>query len=628
MFKKIKQKKIELFSYVMIIFISIIALFGGINIYNSCKVIKNQASSNLIFLVDNVRKSVNKYFHISEAEVEHCKEMITLTIDNKKLNKVAPIAYKYNKNKIPYVRDYLNSIVSPVLLYSTKNVEGLMSIYFIFDYKLLKHKDVIGLWYVKPNHKDPFKSVDNGLTSTMLPENRSDLEWFYMPKNLKKGVWSKPYIDDDLKIDMITYSTPVYSNKTFIGIAGMDISIPELMDFFLKFKIYQHGNIYLIDKNNEIIYAKGYKPLTSTLAIDETLHIFLDKYLTKDGIKLKDKEIKLIRLQKKLFAITPLYNGFILVAEVPTSELYGEVDKLVVFAASSLILSILIVICVILDAYIKINKINNELIHKEKLISMGKMAAEIAHEINNPLSYIKCNIDTLKKFLEKIRFFMLFCKKQFDRVAAGEITLEKKIEYIDNLSEEFKINYILDSLDEIVDESKDGIKRVSEIVANLKTFAKEDSQDAKSLEDLEKMVEYALNILNSKVSSEVKIIKNFEKIPLLLCNRNQIEQVLVNIIDNAYYSVKEKGHENKKIIISIYKKDKNGCIEIEDNGIGIEKNKIHRVFETFFTTKDQGKGTGLGLSIVYEIITNKHNGEILVESKEGKGAKFTIKIPY
>lgn len=628
-FSKIKPKKVDLVIIVIIVFILILILFGGINIYNCCKIINKQTNSNLIYLTNSIKHSENVYFHSAEVEVEHYKNTIELTINLRKLNAISKTAYKYNKYQIPYVKDYLNSIVSPLLLYSAQNVEGIISTYFIFDYKFLVHKEMLGLWYTNIKDKKQPKITDNGPVSEMYPEDSQNLEWYYDPKKFKKGLWSSPYIDKDIKINMITYSTPVFSGGKFIGIAGADISIEEIKNFIYKFKIYKTGKAYLIDKNNKIIFAKNYKTLTSTREIDKNLWSFLNKVLENNNI-LKDDDIKLFKSSsaKKLFAVTKLYNGFILVLEVPVIELYGEINKLVIFTSFSLLFAILIVILVSLVAYAKVKKINNELLHKEKLISMGTMAAEVAHEINNPLGYISCNIETLKKFLEKIKTFMLYCEDNCNKVVSGEITLTEKIEHIHNLKEEFKIEYILNSLDDIIEESKNGIKRVSALVVSLKNFSKDDSQTIKSKQNLIDIIEESLKILNGKLVNNIELIKIFHDIPPLYCNKNQLKQALINIIDNSYQALEEKNAADKKIIISIYKKGKNACIDIEDNGMGIEKKKINKIFDAFFTTKSPGKGTGLGLSIVYEIITNKHNGELLVESKNGNGTKFTIKIPY
>lgn len=363
-----KRRKIELLTYVMIGFVLVTTLFGGINIYKSCKIINNQANTNFLALAEQVKQRENNYFHATQEESEHCKKTIEITINKKELNKIIPTAYKYNKYKIPYLGDYLNSIISPVLLYSANHVVGIRSIYFIFDPELLVHKYVLGLWYTDFRVKGVFKLTDNGPVTDMHPASKSGLEWYYVPKKLKKGAWSPPYVDNDIKIDMISYSTPVYSGKTFLGIMGADISIDEIKNFIYQFKIYKTGKAYLIDKNNKIIFAKDYKTLTSTNVIDKNLCAFLNNSLTKDGINLQSGKIKLLKSYSatKLFAVTKLYNGFILVLEVPINELYAETIKLITLTTILLVLAVIIVLLITTIANKNIEKINNELTQRAK----------------------------------------------------------------------------------------------------------------------------------------------------------------------------------------------------------------------------------------------------------------------
>lgn len=630
MFKKINQKRIELLIYLIAIFILILVSFGFTNIYRSNKIIREQANKNLIYRLDKIKQEANIYFSKAEDSVEDCKKIIEISIDKKMLDEVAPSAYKYDKNKIPYLQNYMNSTLSPTLLFFASRAESVMSIYLIFDPEFLKHKSVIGLWYMDKNLNNEFVQADNGLASTMYPEKREDLEWYYQPKKLKKGVWSPPYKDDDIKVDMITYSAPVYADKKFIGVVGIDISMDKIKNFIYKFKLYKTGKAYVIDKSSKVIYSKDYKPLTDTSSIDKNLHNCLSKTCAKDTIDLDNKEIRLIKSVsgKNLFAITKLYNSFFLVIEIPVEELYNDTDKLIVSSVYSLILAILISLLIAIEAYTRIKKINNQLMHKEKLISMGTMAAEIAHEINNPLGYINCNIDTLKKFLIKLKNFMYCCEVQLKKIIDKEIDVEAGVRDLHELKNELKLNYILETLNEIIDETKDGVKKVSEIVLDLKNFAKDDSQNIKSNENVEKIINETFLILGGKIPSDIEIIRDFANIPELNCNKNQLKQVLINIIDNACYSIEQKGHANKFIKITTYKENNNACIEVGDNGMGIEKNKLNKIFDSFYTTKNYGEGTGLGLTIAYEIITKKHKGKILVESQKGIGTKFLIKIPY
>lgn len=627
MFRKIKNKKLELVIYVVTLFVFIMLFTGGINIYNSCNIINHQANKNFISTTDGIRKSFNRYFRSAEEESEHCKKVIELTIDGKKLAKVAPISYKYNKYEIPYLKDYSKSILSPILLYSTKHVEGLEGIYFILDPEYFVHKDVIGLWYAYSQQDNKLHLTNNGPSTEMYPENRSNLEWFYIPKKLKRGVWSRPYIDIDLKIPMVTYSTPVYSDKKFLGIMGIDISMDKIREFIYKFNEYKTGEIYLINNENRIIFAKGYNHPEKSEIIDSYLYKFLDETYIKNSNKSRNNDIRLIKSSKKLYATVKLYNGFILVVSVQSRNLYGEINKLVLFTSFSLLFMVLMSVFIAMSAYSKVKKINDELLHKEKLISIGTLSAGIAHEINNPLGYLKCNMDTLKNFVDKVRKFMLFCEIEVNRFLKLHPGFNKEFEDIENIKSDLKIGYILDCIDELVEESQEGIKRVSDIIVNLKNFSKNDSQKEKTSEYVEEIVNEALKILNSKLSKGILLVKNFDIIPPLYCNKNGLVQVMVNMIDNACQAFDEDS-KAKRIVVSIYKKGKNAFIEIEDNGTGIEKSKIKRIFESFYTTKAQGQGTGLGLSITYEIVVNNHNGEIFVESEKNKGTKFIIKMPY
>ena len=215
MFAGKKNRRNEFLAYVMTGIIVIVTLFGCINVYKSCKIINKQAESNLVYLAEEVKQKGNDYFQRAQGETEHCRNAIEITINSDKLQKLAPISDKYNKNEIPYVEAYLNSFVGPLFRYSTSQIKNLVSIYFVLDPPLLPNKDLLGLWYADLNVNGNFTAIDNGRMDTMYPETREDLQWFYSPKAFKKGIWSAPYVDPDLKINMITYSTPIYSGKKF-----------------------------------------------------------------------------------------------------------------------------------------------------------------------------------------------------------------------------------------------------------------------------------------------------------------------------------------------------------------------------------------------------------------------------
>ncbi|MBU1995834.1 MAG: GHKL domain-containing protein, partial [Candidatus Omnitrophica bacterium] len=141
-------------------------------------------------------------------------------------------------------------------------------------------------------------------------------------------------------------------------------------------------------------------------------------------------------------------------------------------------------------------------------------------------------------------------------------------------------------------------------------------------ESISDIIEQTLNIVWNEIKYKAQIKKDFGKIPKVICNAQKISQVIINLLINASQAIEEQG----LIGIKTYFKDGSVCVEISDNGEGIEEKDLKNIFDPFFTTKPVGKGTGLGLNVVYDIV-KMHEGEILVDSKRGSGTTFTVSIP-
>lgn len=257
-----------------------------------------------------------------------------------------------------------------------------------------------------------------------------------------------------------------------------------------------------------------------------------------------------------------------------------------------------------------------QLIHAEKMSSLGQLTAGIAHEINNPINFVLNSANIIGMNFEEIKEIMdeVVSKEDGDQIVDFMNTID-----IEELKESMDI--ILEMLGNL----KYGADRVTEIVKGLRTFSRFDEAEIKTV-DIHENIESSLLILHNKYSDQnITINKNFDtNLPEIECYPGQLNQVFVNIINNAIDVLSEK--ENPVIEIGTKYESDQAIISIADNGSGISEEIKEKIFDPFFTTKDVGKGTGLGLSISHSII-QQHNGEIKVDSILGEGTKFTIVLP-
>lgn len=266
---------------------------------------------------------------------------------------------------------------------------------------------------------------------------------------------------------------------------------------------------------------------------------------------------------------------------------------------------------------------NNELkntqammVHSEKMRSLGELVAGITHEINNPINFIHGNMVHLQNYSKALLGIInLYEKCEID------LSEEKKKE-LKELKEKIELDFLKEDLPMLIKSCQDGTERTKNIILDLKNFSRLDELVVNNI-DLVQEIDTTLNILRNKMKNKVEIVKEYENnIPIIEGYGGQLNQVFMNILDNACYAIKEKG----TIYIRLQKTEKDVIIEFEDTGCGINKEQTAKIFDPFFTTKPVGEGTGLGMSISYKVI-QKHNGTISVNSIEGKGTAFRIQLP-
>jgi len=268
------------------------------------------------------------------------------------------------------------------------------------------------------------------------------------------------------------------------------------------------------------------------------------------------------------------------------------------------------------EALAALKRSQAKVLHQEKMASIGQLAAGVAHEINNPIGFIKSNLSTLGRYLSRLSRFLAL---QSECIAAG--APPERAEVVRQLEASLKIDYIVRDLDDLVRESLEGAERVRGIVADLKSFSRVDDSDAKPA-DLNECLLSTINIVWNEIKYKASLEKELGDIPRTRCYPQQMNQVFMNLLVNAANAIEKRG------VITVRSWEENGyvCVTIADTGQGIPAEHLNRIFEPFFTTKEIGKGTGLGLSITDDIV-KKHNGDITVRSEPGKGAAFTVRIP-
>ncbi|MBI4946320.1 MAG: GHKL domain-containing protein [Bacteroidetes bacterium] len=265
-----------------------------------------------------------------------------------------------------------------------------------------------------------------------------------------------------------------------------------------------------------------------------------------------------------------------------------------------------------------------QLVNTEKMASLGQLTAGIAHEINNPINFVISNVAPLKKDVGNI----LRVLDKYSEIKSDH-DLHDKIKEINDLKEKLDVSYLITEIDLLLKGIDEGAYRTAEIVKGLQTFARLDENDLKQI-NIHDGIESTLILLNSNLKkAEIDVIKDFDKqLPQTECYPGKLNQVFMNVINNAIHAIIDRKDSSKKGVITIKTRTNNNhvIISIEDNGIGISGKNKDKIFEPFFTTKQVGEGTGLGLSIVYNIMKS-HNGDIQVESEEGKGTTFILTLP-
>jgi len=318
---------------------------------------------------------------------------------------------------------------------------------------------------------------------------------------------------------------------------------------------------------------------------------------------------------------------------VRLGELSTEKIKNLQFAqVTALVVSIIVFLGMAIRLTISLRKqakiiqeSQGQLIQNEKMASLGQMVAGLAHEMNTPLGFVRNNIEIIRENDREFQDAVTASAMVLKSLVAGNYSeVEKQIPVtLEKLKSIEKIG-LVDENAMMITNSLEGLDRIQELIVNLRNFSRLD-QTATQLANLNQCLDSTLVIANHILKRHMTVVKDYGKIPDIVCAPAQLNQVFLNIITNAAHACEEKGEGTLRIKTFVEKNE--AVVQISDNGKGIPPEVINKIFDPFFTTKPVGKGTGLGLSISKKIIEEGHNGRITVKSKVGHGTDFFIYLP-
>ncbi|MEB3884206.1 response regulator [Lyngbya sp. CCY1209] len=280
----------------------------------------------------------------------------------------------------------------------------------------------------------------------------------------------------------------------------------------------------------------------------------------------------------------------------------------------------------------QLEKAQSQLILSEKMSSLGQLVAGIAHEINNPVSFIGGNLSHAQDYARDLIHLLELYGKYYPE---PEPEILEEIEAVD-------LEYLVKDFTKLLDSMKEGTKRLADISGSMRTFSRSDTRTRVAF-NLHDGIDSTLMILKHRLKGNddrppIEIVKKYGKLPEIECYPGQLNQVFMNLLSNAIDAVEEKNVGRSFDDISAdpncitieteyFPESRQVAIRIRDNGIGMTPDIQNQIFDYLYTTKAVGKGTGLGLAIVRQIVEDQHGGTIALASQPGRGTEFNVTLP-
>ncbi len=262
-------------------------------------------------------------------------------------------------------------------------------------------------------------------------------------------------------------------------------------------------------------------------------------------------------------------------------------------------------------AHEALKRTQQQLLHSEKMASLGQLVAGVAHELNNPISFVLGNVHALSKYSERLRTYL------------AAMHAHEPEAVLDEMRRKLRIEHLLADLPSLIEGTLEGAQRTADIVHGLKRFSAMDSEERKPV-NLVEVIERAIHWVQKGRSAPVEVQWQAGETCTVMGSAGQLQQVMMNLLQNGFDAVGQR--EAPRIVVSLERADGTVRVALRDNGPGIPPEHLLRIFDPFFTTKPVGKGTGLGLSISYGIV-EQHGGRLSARNVEGGGAEFVLELP-
>lgn len=475
---------------------------------------------------------------------------------------------------------------------------------------------------------------------------------------MRSPYWTKSSASQFGNGMIISRAAPVYSGDRFVGVVGVDILIDNLMDT-VRDKIYRGANIFVVGHDRNLLLHPSFNklpnrnPVAAATALPPELQPYLERILQGESGEMQsmaghqvmyynlrnvpwyfvlwipERKLWMTTVQSSVWSSVVPWLGLMTMLGV----IVGEVRRRNIIQSNlqlETIDDLQLKTIELSDTLDQLKQAQVRLIQNEKMSSLGHLVGGIAHEINNPVSFIHGNLKPAQEYIQSLLTLIGLYEKNSSQI----------IPKIQDYSEDIDLDFIKVDLPMIMESMDSGTTRIREIVLLLRNFARMDESELKIV-DLHEGIESTIAIMRYRLMGndrrpEITLKKLFGTIPDVECYAGLINQVFMALLSNAVDAINDCSAEQLNNnpptleIITAMVGDDRIHISIRDNGTGIPDAVIPQIFDPFFTTKVVGQGTGLGLAIAHQIITERHSGKLTCTTQTqmpNSGSTFTLELP-